>query len=273
MGRVDLLCGGDPHGNVTPMPGKTILITGVTGGFGAAMARKFGASGWNLILQARNADRLNDIIATIPDAASITPVLFDLRDDAALDAAFEKLPPFAVLVNNAGLALGLEPAQRADLDDWDEMIATNIRALTRITRLSLPQMVERGSGHIINIGSIAGTYPYAGGNVYGATKAFVQQFSLNLRADLHGTNVRVSNIEPGLAQTNFSRTRFKGDAEKADSVYEGTHPLTGDDIAEAVYWTASLPPHININTMEIMPTCQSFAGLQIHRATAKGTTT
>ncbi len=255
------------------MSAKTILITGVTGGFGAAMARKFGAAGWNLILQGRNADRLNAIIDTISGAQSITPILFDMRDDAAMRTAFEKLPALDVLVNNAGLALGLEPAQRADLNDWDEMIATNIRSLTHITRLALPNMVERATGHIINIGSVAGTYPYAGGNVYGATKAFVHQFSLNLRADLHGTGVRVTNIEPGLAETNFSRTRFKGDAEKASSVYTGTEPLTGDDIAEAVFWTATLPAHMNINTMEIMPTGQSFAGMQVHRRPVEGTKT
>lgn len=256
------------------MPAKTILITGVTGGFGAAMARKFGAAGWNLILQGRNADRLNAIIETISGATSITPILFDMRDDDAMHAALSSLPAIDVLVNNAGLALGLEPAHRADLNDWDEMIATNIRSLTHITRLILPGMVERASGHIINIGSVAGTYPYAGGNVYGATKAFVHQFSLNLRADLHSTGVRVTNIEPGLAETNFSRTRFKGDAAKADSVYAGTEPLTGDDIAEAVFWTATLPPHMNINTMEIMPTDQSFAGMQVRRRpTEEGTKT
>lgn len=255
------------------MPAKTILITGVTGGFGAAMARKFAMAGWHLILQGRHADRLNAIIDTVTGAQSITPILFDMRDDNAMRAAFEKLPAMDVLVNNAGLALGLEPAHRADLNDWDEMIATNIRSLTHITRLTLPGMVERGAGHIINIGSVAGTYPYAGGNVYGATKAFVHQFSLNLRADLHGTGVRVTNIEPGLAETNFSRTRFKGDAAKAASVYAGTDPLTGDDIAEAVFWTATLPPHMNINTMEIMPTDQSFAGLQIHRRPVEGSKT
>lgn len=188
-----------------------------------------------------------------------------MRDIPAMEEALAGLPAPDVLVNNAGLALGLEPAQRADIADCDEIIATNISGLAHITREILPHMVARQSGHIINIGSIAGTYPYPGGNVYGATKAFVHQFSLNLRADLHGTNIRVTNIEPGLAETNFSRTRFKGDIEKADAVYAGTTPLTGDDIAEAVFWTASLPPHVNINTMEIMPTGQSFAGLAIHR--------
>lgn len=244
---------------------KTILITGVTGGFGAAMARRFGEAGWNLILHGRDADRLKSITDTI-DAPSITPILFDMRDTDAMHAIMRGLSrDIDVLVNNAGLALGLEPAQRADIPDWDDMIYTNIRGLAHMTRLVLPNMVERKSGHIVNIGSIAGTYPYPGGNVYGATKAFVRQFSLNLRADLHGTNIRVTDIEPGLAETNFSVTRFKGDAEKAKTVYQGVTPLNGDDIAEAVFWAVNLPPHVNINTMEIMPVAQSFAGLAVHR--------
>ena len=242
----------------------TILITGVTGGFGSAIARRFAAAGWNLILHGRNAEKLDAVIAMI-DAPSITPILFDMRDDDVMRDAVAKIPVIDVLVNNAGLALGLEPAQRAELSDWDEMIDTNIRALTHMTRLVLPGMVERQAGHVINIGSIAGTYPYPGGNVYGATKAFVRQFSLNLRADLHGTKIRVTDIEPGLAETNFSLARFKGDAEKAKAVYAGVTPLNGGDIAEAVFWAATLPPHVNINTMEIMPVAQSFAGLAVHR--------
>lgn len=249
------------------VPG-TILITGVTGGFGSAIARRFASEGLSLILHGRNADRLNDIIQTI-DSTAITPILFDMRDRAAMEQALTRLPAPDVLINNAGLALGLEPAQRAELADWNEMIDTNISGLVNITHKLLPQMVARKSGHIINIGSVAGTYAYAGGNVYGATKAFVHQFSLNLRADLHGTNIRVTNIEPGLAETNFSRVRFKGDNAKADAVYANTRPLTGDDIAEAVFWAATLPPHVNINTMEVMPTDQSFAGLAIYRSKAQ----
>lgn len=245
----------------------TVLITGVTGGFGSAIARRFASEGWTLFLHGRHEGRLNDIIKTLGGVA-VTPLLFDMRDKAAMEQALAGLPAPDVLVNNAGLALGLEPAQRADLADWNEMIDTNISGLVNITHKILPQMVARKSGHIINIGSVAGSYPYAGGNVYGATKAFVHQFSLNLRADLHGTNIRVTNIEPGLAETNFSRARFKGDNTKADAVYANTHPLTGDDIAEAVFWAATLPPHVNINTMEIMPTDQSFAGLAIHRGKA-----
>ena len=242
----------------------TVFITGVTGGFGSAMARRFSAMGCTLILHARNKDKLDALIATL-DAKKIVPLIFDMGDIAALEKACAGLPQIDVLVNNAGLALGLDPAHSADTHDWDEMIDTNIRALVHVTRIILPGMVERKRGHIINIGSVAGNWPYANGNVYGATKAFVRQFSLNLRSDLHGTNVRVTNIEPGLAETNFSIARFKGDTEKAAKVYEGTTPLNGDDIAESVVWVATLPAHVNINALEIMPTCQSFGGMQIYR--------
>ena len=247
------------------MAGKNrVLITGVTGGFGSAIARRYAANGDNLLLHARNPDTLGQFIASL-GTADITPLLFDMRDGTAMRQALQDIGPVDILVNNAGLALGLEPAQRADLADWDEMIDTNMRALVHMTHLVLPGMVERKRGHIINIGSVAGTYPYSGGNVYGASKAFVRQFSLNLRADLHGSGVRVTSIEPGLAETNFSIARFKGDREKAAAVYAGTTPLTGDDVAEAVFWASTQPPHVNINAMEIMPTDQSFAGLQVHR--------
>jgi len=249
---------------------KTVLVTGVTGGFGSAIARRFAAMGCNLILQARNAEKLAALIRNLPPA-NTHALLFDMRDTEKMSGAIANLPPefqsIDILVNNAGLALGLEPAQRADLSDWREMIDTNITALVTLTRLILPGMVERRRGHVINIGSVAGTYPYPGGNVYGATKAFVEQFSLNLRADLHGTNVRVTNIEPGLAETNFSIARYKGDVEKAAAVYKGTTPLNGDDIAETVIWAATLPEHVNINAIELMPTCQSFSGFQIERKT------
>jgi 3-hydroxy acid dehydrogenase/malonic semialdehyde reductase len=245
-------------------PPGTVLITGVTGGFGAAMARRFAALGCTLILHARSKEKLDALIATL-DAKKIIPLISDMGDRTAIREMTKALPPVDVLVNNAGLALGLEPAQKAHLDDWDEMIDTNIRGLVHLTHAILPGMVERQHGHVINIGSVAGSWPYASGNVYGATKAFVRQFSLNLRSDLHGTNVRVTNIEPGLAETNFSIARFKGDTERAAKVYEGTTPLSGDDIAETVVWTACLPPHVNINAIEIMPTCQSFAGFQVYR--------
>ena len=193
------------------------------------------------------------------------PVVFDMQDTGAMKTAVVALPPVDVLINNAGLALGLAPAHMADTDDWDTMIDTNIRGLVHLTRMILPGMVERKRGHIINIGSMAGNWPYPGANVYGATKAFVRQFSLNLRADLHGTNVRVTNIEPGLSQTGFSVARFKGDQDKADAVYAGTTPLNADDVAETIVWAATLPVHVNINTLEVMPSCQSFAALNIHR--------
>ncbi len=171
-----------------------------------------------------------------------------------------------VLVNNAGLAKGLKPAQEADLDDWEEMIDTNCKGLAYCTRAILPGMVERGRGHVVNLGSVAGTYPYPGGNVYGATKAFVHQFTLNLRSDLHGTGVRATSVEPGLSgETEFSTVRFSGDQAQADAVYAGMQPLVPADIAEAVYWVVSQPPHVNINTIEMMPVAQSFAPFQVHR--------
>jgi 3-hydroxy acid dehydrogenase / malonic semialdehyde reductase len=171
--------------------------------------------------------------------------------------------PVDLLVNNAGLALGLSSADKANLDDWQTMIETNILGLAKMTRAILPHMVENQAGHIINLGSIAGTYPYPGGNVYGATKAFVEQFSLNLRADLSGTGIRVTNIEPGLAETEFSEVRFAGDTQKAAAIYQGLQPLVAKDIAESIYWCASQPAHVNVNRLEIMPTCQAFSALSI----------
>ena len=245
------------------IPG-VVMITGATSGFGLAAARRFSALGCDLILHGRDENKLNDVIAEL-GAGKIWPALFDMRDLNAMKAAITDLPPVDALVNNAGLALGLSPAQTADTEDWDMMIDTNIRGLVHLTRLIAPGMAERKYGHIINIGSMAGNWPYPGANVYGATKAFVRQFSLNLRADLHGTNVRVTNIEPGLSETNFSVTRFRGDKAKADAIYAGTTPLTGDDVAETILWAATLPPHVNINSIEVMPACQSFAALNIHR--------
>ncbi len=246
----------------------TVLVTGASAGFGEAIARRFAADGAKVIMAARRLDRLKTIATELGDRT--LPVAFDVADRDAVEKALGNLPePFRaidVLVNNAGLALGLNPAQSADMADWQTMIDTNINGLVYCTRAVLPGMVERGRGHVINLGSIAGRYPYPGGNVYGATKAFVKQFSLNLRADLLGTKVRVSNIEPGLCGgTEFSTIRFKGDDQKAASVYEGTEPLLADDIAEAVHWVATLPPHVNINAIEMMPVCQAFAPLAVHR--------
>jgi 3-hydroxy acid dehydrogenase/malonic semialdehyde reductase len=247
---------------------KTVLVTGASTGFGAAIARRFAADGARVVATARRTDRLTDLAEEL--GKDVLPVELDVRDRAAVEEVIGGLPPeFAeidILVNNAGLAKGLEPAQRAELDDWDQMIDTNTKGLVYCTRAVLPGMVSRARGHVVNIGSIAGTYPYPGGNVYGATKAFVHQFSLNLRSDLHGTGVRVTCVEPGLVGgTEFSAVRFEGDQAKADSVYAGTKPLSADDIAESVHWATSLPSHVNVNTLEIMPVVQSFSALQIHR--------
>jgi 3-hydroxy acid dehydrogenase / malonic semialdehyde reductase len=243
-------------------------VTGASAGFGEAIARRFAADGARVIVSARRSDRIAELAKEL--GGDVLPLTLDVRDRAAVAEAVSGLPPdFAavdVLVNNAGLALGLEPAYEASLDDWDAMIDTNCRGLAYCTRAVLPGMVERGHGHVINLGSIAGTYPYPGGNVYGATKAFVHQFSLDLRSDLQGTGVRVTSVEPGLSGgTEFSVVRFGGDRAKAGQVYEGVHPLEARDVAEAVYWAASLPSHVNINVIEMMPVAQSFGPLAVAR--------
>ncbi|CUW40245.1 L-allo-threonine dehydrogenase, NAD(P)-binding [Magnetospirillum sp. XM-1] len=247
---------------------RTVLVTGATAGFGAAIARRFAANGANLVICGRRTERLDALKAELGAAAPVHAAALDVRDGAAVAAFAAAVAwPVDVLVNNAGLALGLEPAQAADLDDWETMIDTNLKGLMYMTRAILPGMVERDRGHVINISSVAGTYPYPGGNMYGATKAAVTQFSLNLIADLVKTRVRVSNIEPGLCGgSEFSQVRFHGDADKAAKVYEGTTPLTSEDIAEAVFWAASLPAHVNINRIEMMPVCQASAPFAIHRS-------
>ena len=245
----------------------TVFITGASSGFGCAMTRRFATAGARVAVAARRADRLKDLAAEL--GPHVLPVTLDVRDRAAVAEVIGALPAeFAeidLLVNNAGLALGLNPAQAADLDDWEQMIDTNCKGLAYCTRAILPGMVARRRGHVINIGSAAATYPYPGGNAYGGTKAFVHQFSLNLRSDLHGTGVRVSCIEPGMADTEFSIVRFSGDEAKADAVYTGMQPLTAGDVAESVYWAATLPSHVNVNTIELMPVAQSFAPFQVAR--------
>lgn len=245
----------------------SILVTGASAGFGTAIARRFIAAGEHVVIAARREDRLEALVEELGDRSHA--VVLDVRDRAAVEAAFTALPaPFAeihVAVNNAGLALGLEPAQRANVDDWDRMVDTNCKGLVYVTRAVLPGMVARKRGHVINIGSIAGTYPYPGGNVYGATKAFVKQFALNLRADLLGKNVRVTDIEPGLAETEFSLVRFKGDAKKARAPYEGIAPLSADDVAETIFWSATLPRRVNVNRLQVMPVMQSFGPFAFHR--------
>ncbi|HIJ38670.1 MAG TPA: SDR family NAD(P)-dependent oxidoreductase [Rhodospirillaceae bacterium] len=252
---------------MSSLKSATVMITGASSGFGAAAARRFAADGARLILCARRLDRLK----ALKDELSV-PVhvcALDVRDREAVFALVASLPPaFAavdVLVNNAGLAAGLEPAQAASLDDWELMVDTNIKGLMFCTRAILPGMVQRKQGHIINIGSVAGRYPYPGGNTYGGTKAFVEQFSLNLRNDILGSNVRVTNIAPGMCETEFSLVRFKGDPEKAASVYKGMKPLSSADIADCIHWVAALPAHMNINYLEVMPVNQAFAGFSVHR--------
>lgn len=246
-----------------------VLVTGATAGFGAAVSRLFVQHGARVIAVGRRSDRLDALSAEL-GADRVLPLVLDVRDRQAVLAAVEALPEswsaVDILVNNAGLALGLEPAQSADLDDWDAMIDTNCRGLVTMTRAILPGMVARNRGHVVNIGSTAGEFPYPGGNVYGATKAFVRQFSLNLRADLFGTAVRVTDIEPGLVGgTEFSNVRFKGNDAKAEAIYANTEALTPDDIAEAIHWVATRPARVNVNTLQIMPVVQSFGPLRVHR--------
>jgi 3-hydroxy acid dehydrogenase/malonic semialdehyde reductase len=246
-----------------------IFVTGATAGFGAAIARRFAKEGHRVVATGRRRERL-DILADEFGRDKILPLVLDVRDRKAVERAFQELPTsFAdidVLVNNAGLALGLEPAQRASLDDWNAMVDTNVKGLLYVTRAALPGMVARDRGLIVNLGSTAARYPYPGGNVYGATKAFAHQFSLNLRADLLGTRVRVTDIQPGLVGgTEFSTIRFHGDADRAAKLYDGTDALTPEDIAEAIYWVATLPPRVNINAIEMMPVTQAFGPLPVHR--------
>ncbi|HYZ31271.1 MAG TPA: SDR family oxidoreductase [Crenalkalicoccus sp.] len=246
-----------------------VLVTGATAGFGLSIARRFAADGARIIAVGRRRDRLEQLAAELGPERCL-PLPLDVADRAAMTAAIAALPPdFAavdLLVNNAGLARGLEPAQQADLDDWDAMVDVNVKGLMYVTRAVLPGMVARNAGHIVNIGSTAGEWPYPGGNVYGATKAFVRQFSYNLRADLFGTRVRVTDIEPGLVGgTEFSNVRFRGDDAKAAGVYAGTEPLTPEDIADAVHWVATRPPRVNVNLVQVMPVVQSFAGLRVHK--------
>jgi 3-hydroxy acid dehydrogenase/malonic semialdehyde reductase len=248
-----------------------VFITGASAGFGAEMARTFVKNGHQVVLAARRMDRLKALAAELGDSA--LPVEMDVTDKKSIDEALSMLPQswrqIDVLVNNAGLALNTLPADQVPLEDWETMISTNCLGLVTMTRAILPSMVERGAGLVINLGSVAGHYPYPGGNVYGATKAFVEQFTLNLRADLVGTGVRATNLAPGLCGgTEFSNVRFKGDDAAAAKVYEGTQPLTAHDIAETAYWISTLPPHININSIEMMPTCQGFAPFNIKRNAA-----
>jgi len=244
----------------------TALITGATAGIGAASARRFVAAGWKVIVTGRRAERLEALVGEL-GAEKVHAISFDMRDEDAIDAALAELPAdFAdvdLLINNAGLALGTAPAQQADLGQWRQMIDTNVTSLVTITHKLLPRLIAC-RGAIINISSVAATYPYTGGNVYGGTKAFVSQFSLGLRSDLHGTGVRVTSIEPGMVETEFTLVRT-GSQTASDALYGSANPMTAEDIAETLFWVASQPPHINLNRIELMPVTQSFAGFQVAR--------
>ena len=247
---------------------KIVLVTGATSGFGEATATVFAKAGYKVIVTGRRKERLLDLKNTLVDC-DILPLCFDVTNKKEVFDAIASLPAeyknIDILVNNAGLALGLGKANDADLDDWETMVDTNIKGLLYVTKAVLPIMVERRSGYIFNLGSIAGNWPYEGGNVYGATKAFVKQFSLNLRTDLRGTNIRVTNVEPGFSKTEFSDVRFKGDKERADQVYKGTKALDKEDIANAIFSLSQLPAHVNVNRIEMMPTMQTCGGLFVER--------
>jgi serine 3-dehydrogenase (NADP+) len=251
---------------------KTAFVTGATSGFGRAAVRRFAEAGWRVIATGRRADRLQTLVDEI-GARCVHPAVFDIRDADAMQAALEALPEgfraIDLLVNNAGLAQGTAPAQEASLDDWRTMIDTNITGLVTLTRRLLPSLIER-RGVIVNVSSTAANYPYPGGNVYGASKAFVSQFSLGLRADLHGTGVRVTTLEPGMAETEFTLVRTHGDQAASDALYTGAQPMTADDIADTIFWIANLPVHLNVNRLEVMPVSQSFAGFRIARQEGNG---
>ncbi|MGQ0697152.1 MAG: SDR family oxidoreductase [Panacagrimonas sp.] len=245
-----------------------VFVSGASAGFGEAIARRFARDGARLVISGRRVERLEKLAAELGVPTLCLPL--DVRDRAAVESTIASLPTdFAdidLLVNNAGLALGLAPAHQASLDQWEQMVDTNVKGLMYLTRAILPGMVERGRGHVINIGSTAEEWPYPGANVYGATKAFVRQFSLNLRADLYNTPIRVTDVAPGLAGgTEFSNVRFSGDDARAASVYQNVQPLTAEDVADTVHWVASRPAHVNINTLSITPVCQGFGPVAVHR--------
>lgn len=253
--------------NDHPLEGRVALVSGASSGFGLACARSLVRAGARVVAAARRADRLAALASEL--SPHVFPLPMDVADLPAIPRALAGLPAelreVDVLVNNAGLALGLEPAQRASLEQWETMIATNCTGLAALTRALLPGMVERDRGHVVNVGSVAAAHAYPGGNVYGATKAFVRQFSMNLKSDLLGTRVRVSCIEPGMADTEFSLVRFEGDAAKASKVYEGMQPLTGEDVADAILYCLTRPPHVDVTVLELFPVAQALAGFSVKR--------
>ena len=248
---------------------KTIFITGASSGFGEATARKFSSGGHRLVLLARRREKLIDLAHQLGGENKCHLISADVRDKEEVENALSSLPEefrsIDVLVNNAGLALGLGSAEDASLKDWEIMVDTNIKGVIYLTKAVLPGMIQRGHGQIINIGSVAGSWPYPGGNVYGSTKAFVQQFSRNLRSDLSGKNIRVSLVEPGMSETEFSLIRFEGDQDKAKAVYHSMSPLSAEDIAETVFWICSMPAHVNVNQIELMPIAQAWAPFSVYR--------
>jgi NADP-dependent 3-hydroxy acid dehydrogenase YdfG len=249
----------------------TVLVTGATSGFGEAICRRYVSEGSRVIATGRRRDRLKKLRRELGPRCQT--LCFDVGKRDSVSKALISLPrDFAgvnVVVANAGLALGLQSADKADLDDWDQMVLTNINGVLFTIRAILPGMVQRNQGHVVLMGSVAGDFPYPGGNVYGATKSFIKQLALNLRADLLGTAIRVTNIEPGMAETEFSLVRFKGDKKMAASPYQGLTPLSAEDVAETVYWSTLLPPHININRLQVMPVMQAFAAFAYHRRNKK----
>ena len=249
---------------------KTVMITGATAGFGAAAVRRFANAGWRVVATGRRADRLQKLIDEFGKEKVFT-ASFDMRKPDAIEAALAALPQsfrnIDLLINNAGLALGTAPAQKASLEQWNQMIETNVTGLVTITHRLLPTLIAQ-KGAIINISSVAASYPYSGGNVYGGTKAFVTQFSLGLRSDLHGTGVRVTSIEPGMTETEFTLVRTGGNQAASDNVYKGANPMKAEDIADTLFWVATLPPHMNINRLELMPVSQSFGSFQVDRGAA-----
>ena len=253
------------------MNGRVVFVTGGTSGIGEACARLFAKEGARVVVAGRRRERLDAIASALGDACHA--IALDVRDAAAVAKAFEELPaPFAavdVLVNAAGGAHGIARAQEASLGDWDEMIATNVAGLVHVTRAALPGMIARGRGHVVNLGSVAGSFAYPGGNVYGATKAFVERFSANLRADLLGTPIRITSIEPGMVETEFSVVRFGGDRTKAGAVYAGMSPLVAADIADLVLFAVTRPAHVNVNRLEVMPVDQAFSAFSVHRSAPK----
>ena len=246
---------------------KTAMITGATAGFGAAAVRRFASAGWRVIATGRRVDRLKKLVEEFGTDKVLT-LAFDMRKPEAIEAALATLPEsfreIDLLINNAGLALGTAPAQKADLAQWNQMIETNVTGLVTITHKLLATLIAQ-KGAIINISSVAASYPYPGGNVYGGTKAFVAQFSLGLRSDLHGTGVRVTSVEPGMAETEFTLVRTSGNQTVSENLYKGANPMTAENVAETLFWIATLPPHMNINRIEMMPVNQSFSPFQVHR--------